>query len=81
MSWLRWIVAYLFDCVLVEEIDIRLVSEAPPYCESVPRLYESTLKRREGQRTGSLFSTRLQARPGHHLVANGKTGHRLNVDF
>jgi hypothetical protein len=24
ISWLRWIVEYLFDCVLVEEIDIRL---------------------------------------------------------
>ena len=57
------------------------VSEAPPCCESVPRLYQSTPKRREGQRTGSLFSMRRQARSGHHRVANGGTGHHLNVGF
>src|SRR5229473_3698620 len=58
-----------------------LASEAPPCCESVPRLYQSTPKRREGQRTGALFSMQRQARPGHHLVANGRTGHHLNVGF
>jgi hypothetical protein len=56
-------------------------SGAPPCCESAPRFYQSTPKRREGQRTGSLFSMRRQARSGHRLVANGRTGHHLNVGF
>src|SRR5437660_1047965 len=55
--------------------------KAPPCCEAVPRLYQSSPKRCEGQRTGSLFPMRRQARPAHHLVANGTTGLHLNVGF
>jgi hypothetical protein len=58
-----------------------LASEAPPCCESVPRLNQSTLKRREGQLMGSLFSMRRQARSEHHLVATGRTGHHSNAGF